>query len=85
MKRHPRILEAEGHPHEFKEAEGGDDGRLLDVGGVNRDLVVALLQIQLAEHRCPSQAARDVGHVGEGVAVRLCEKVEAAVVAARPP
>ena len=50
--------------------------------GGRRDLVVPLLEVKLAEDCRPCQAARDVGHVQERVAVGLSEKIEAAVVAA---
>ena len=59
----------------------GDDGSLLHVVRVDRDLVVPLLEVELTEDCGPHQAASDVGHVREGVAVGFSEEIEVAVVA----
>ena len=50
---HTSILQSEGHPKKLEEAEWSDDGRLLHIGGMNRDLVVALLEDELAENLGP--------------------------------
>ena len=48
---------------------------------LDRYLVVALLQVELAEDGGPCQAAGDVCHVGEGVAVILGDQVQAVEIA----
>ena len=52
---------------------------------VDRDVVIPLLEVELSKHCGTCQAACDVGHVQEGVAVGLSEKIEVALVAAGSP
>ena len=82
---HASILQPEGHAQKFEEAKWCDDSRLLHVRGVDRYLVVALLQVELAEDGGPCQAAGDVCHVGEGVAVILGDQVQTAEITTWPP
>ena len=53
LKSHSSILQPEWHPKEFKETKRSDDGRLLYIRGVDRNLVVALLEVELAEDSGP--------------------------------
>ena len=63
LESHSSVLQAEWQPDKLDQSAGCDDGGLLDVGGVDRYLVVALLQVELAEDSCTCQAACDVSHV----------------------
>ena len=47
------VLEAEGHPQEFPETEGGNDGGFGDVFGMQGDLMVAMDQVHLGEDLHP--------------------------------
>ena len=79
------IPHAERHPGKFEEAKGRDDGGLRDVGGVHRDLMVALPEVDLGEDASALQSGHEVHHVGQRVAVRDGDAVEAAIVAAGAP
>ena len=80
-----RVLQSKWHEEVLEQPEGGGDGRLGDVGGGDRDLMIPLDQIQFAENLATSQAAVEVLHVGQGVPIWCCDVVEAAVVAAGLP
>ena len=88
LKSHASIFQAKGQPDKLKQAVGGDDGRLLHVARVDGGiwwypfLRSSLLKI-VAPARLLVMSAD--GYVQERVAVGLSEKIEAAVVAARPP
>ena len=53
---HSCIFKTKWHPHILKQAKRRDDGRLRDVSWQDRDLMIPLLEVQLAKHRTTSQA-----------------------------
>ena len=53
LERHASILQPKWHPQELEKAKWSDEGHLLHVRGVDQDLVVALLQVELAEDGRP--------------------------------
>ena len=62
-----------------------DDGHFWDVLGVNRDLVITLQQVELAEDAHPMKVGGNVGNVGKGVVVRFYDQVEMVVITTGPP
>jgi hypothetical protein len=48
-------------------------------------LIITFSQINFAENFAPSDPCRKIQHVGQRISVRLCDQVEAAEIAARPP
>ena len=79
------ILEAKRHVEVLKQAKGGDDGCLRDIGSGDHHLVVALYQVEFAEDLASNQVAIEVLHVGQGIPVRGGDVVEAAIVATGLP
>ncbi len=61
------VAEAETHPQELVQAEGGDDGGLGNVPGMHGDLVVALAEIHLAEDAASGHLCRKVHHIRQWV------------------
>ena len=79
------IAEAKRHFCEFKKTERGDYCSFGDIGGGDRNLVIALHQVQFGENRGAMETGGEVMEIGKRIAVRNGLKVKAAVVAARPP
>ena len=63
---------------EFKETKRGDDGCLGDIGGGDRDLIVAFDQIKLSKNCGTMEMSRQVMEIGERIAVRHHLEIEAA-------
>ena len=68
---HSGIFQTERHSGEFEQAKRCYNGCFSHISWVDRNLVIALLEIQLGENCCSCQAPCYVGHVGQGVAVCL--------------
>ena len=79
------VPEAEGHGQEREAAEGCRDGRLVDVFGGNRNLVVRSDEVDGAEDLGACDRLVEVEQIGDRVAVGQCDGIERSVVATRPP
>ena len=82
-----RILQAHGQPLVSPEAQRGEGGCQVSGVGVEGDMEISLLQIQLGEDRCSCQLDVQVLDVGERVSLRDDERVEGCEVRgdAHPP
>ena len=58
------VLETERHPEELVKAKRRYDGRLLNVFGGHRDLMIAPHQVQDGKHRCPVSDVRKRVNMG---------------------
>jgi hypothetical protein len=85
LKRIARISHAKRHAGILVQPEGSDDRRLGNIGGVHRDLVVSLAEVDLREVPAAGHLGSEVHHVGQRVRVRDSDAVEAAVIPAGPP
>ena len=79
------VLHAERHPEIFEQAEPGDDGRLPDVLGVHRDLMISPLEIQTRENGTAMKIRSEVLNVRQRVPVVLRTFIQTAKVAAGSP
>ena len=68
---HSGVFKTKRHSEELKQPKRGDDGGFLHISRMNWYLMIAFLQIQLGEDGGAGQAAGDVHHVGQGIAVCL--------------
>jgi hypothetical protein len=69
----------------FENTERGGDGCLLDVVGVDEDLVIAPYKIKFGEGGAAGKVVRVVLYVWDRVPVRDGESVESSVISARSP
>ena len=79
------ILHAERHPQILEQAKRGDDGRLLDVLGIHRNLMVSPLEIQHGENGAAVKIRSEVLNVRQRVPVVLRTFIQTAKVAAGLP
>ncbi len=78
------VAETEGHPNVLEQPKWCDGG-LADVIGMHRDLMVSPPQTNLVEDLAPSCKIGKIQHVGQRIGIRLCDQVEVAKIATRPP
>ena len=79
LKRLCRILQPEWHEEILIQAKRGDDGTLWHIRVRNWYLMLALEEIQVAEHLATRQLGAQVLHVGQGVPVWGGDVVEVPV------
>ena len=76
-----RVLQAEGHPGEFEEAEERGYGRLRHIFCSDGNLVITFHQVNFGEEAAPGEACCEVVDVGNVVGVAGGSFIEVAVVA----
>ncbi len=65
----PTVAQTEWHPSVLKQAERGDDGGLLYVRHLHRNLIIPLFQIQLTEYLTTTKAGCQIIHLRQQVFV----------------
>ena len=69
LERLSSVGESERHPHEFKQAEGGDDRCFVNVLRCHWNLVITLSKVDLGENSATIQVGIEILDVRNGVAV----------------
>jgi hypothetical protein len=79
------VSQAKGHIRKFEKAERGGDGGLLDVVGVDGDLVVRPYKVNFGEGGAAGKMVRVVLYVWDWVPVRDGASVESSVISTGSP
>jgi hypothetical protein len=85
LKRLGCVAQAEGHERELEEAKRSSYGGLLDVGGVDRNLIVCSDSIDLRENARTRELVGVIMYVSDGVAVGNGLGVQRSIVSAGTP